>query len=72
MKKEKLQRNGKTYWKKHLEENLTTKEKKELEKLENENLKIVEAVYNALIEDKEIQKHIERIKEQEWVQVMER
>jgi hypothetical protein len=32
------------YWKKQLEEKLTAVEEKELEKLENENLKIIEGV----------------------------
>ena len=35
---------------------------KELEKLENENFKIIEGVYNALIKDREIQEQIEKIK----------
>lgn len=34
-------------------------------------MKIIEGVYNALIKDKEIQKQIERIKEHEWVKVVE-
>ena len=59
------------YWKKQLEEKITAKEEKELEKLEKENLKIVERVYNALIKDKEIQKQIDRIKGHEWVRVVE-
>jgi hypothetical protein len=44
---------------------------KELEKVEKENLKIIEGVYNALIKDKGIQKQIERIKGREWVKVVE-
>jgi len=44
---------------------------KKLEKLENENLKIIEGVYNALIKDKEVQEQIGRIKEHEWVKVIE-
>jgi hypothetical protein len=44
---------------------------KELEKWDNENLKIVEGVYNALINDEEIQKQIARLKEHEWVKVVE-
>lgn len=59
------------YWKKQLERILTTKEEKELEKVEKENLKIIEGVYNALIRNKEIQKQIERIKEHAWVKVVE-
>ena len=44
---------------------------RELEKLEEENLKIIEEVYNASIKDKEIQKQIEKIKEHEWVKIIE-
>ncbi|MCK4732805.1 MAG: hypothetical protein KAT65_10150 [Methanophagales archaeon] len=44
---------------------------KELEKLEKENLKIIEGVYTALIKYKEVQKQIERIKRHEWVKVVE-
>jgi hypothetical protein len=46
---------------------LTTKEERELGKLEKEDLKIIEGVYSALINDKEIKEQIERIKEHEWV-----
>lgn len=59
------------YWKKQLEEELTAKEEKELERLEKENLKIIENVYDYLNKNKEIQKQIERIKEHEWVKVVE-
>jgi hypothetical protein len=59
------------YWKKQLEGNLTPKEEKELEKLEKENLKIIEEVYTALIKDKEIEEQVERIKEHEWMKVIE-
>lgn len=58
-------------WKKPLNGKLKTEEERELEKLENENLKIIEGVYNALIKDKKIQEQIERIKEHEWVKVVE-
>ena len=51
------------YWKKQLEEKLTVK-------LENENFKIIEGVYSALICDKEIQEQMKRIKGYEWVRVM--
>ena len=44
---------------------------KELGKLENENLKIIECVYSALIKDKKVQEQIERIKEHKWLKVME-
>jgi hypothetical protein len=60
------------YWKKQLEAELTVKEEKELERLENENLKIIEEFYNILIKDKEIQKQIDRIKEHEWFKVVEK
>jgi len=46
-------------------------EEREFEKLEKENLKIIEGVYNALTKDKEIQKQIKKIKEHEWVKVVE-
>jgi len=59
------------YWKKQLEGILTEKEEKELEKVEKENLKIIEEDYNALIKDKDVQEQIERIKEHEWVKVIE-
>ncbi len=54
-----------------MKEELTVKEKEELEKLEKENLKIIEGVYNALIKDKEVQKQIERIKSNDWVKAIE-
>ena len=44
-------------------EGITEEEEKELEKLEKENLKIIEGVYNALINDEEIPEQIEKIKE---------
>lgn len=50
---------------------MTPEEKKELEKQENENLKIIEAVYNAVIKDKGIQKQIEQTKGHEWVRMVE-
>ena len=59
------------YWKKQVEGNLTEEEQKELEKLEKENMKTTEEVYKSLIEDKEIQSHIEKIKSHEWVKVVE-
>ena len=43
----------------------------ELEKLEKENLKIIECVHNALIKDKEIPEQMERIKMHKWVKVIE-
>jgi hypothetical protein len=40
--------------------------------LRTENLSTIEAVYNSLREDKEIQKLIEKIKSHEWVKVIEK
>ena len=34
-------------------------------------MKTIEEVYKSLIEDKEIQKQIEKIKSHEWVEVIE-
>jgi hypothetical protein len=59
------------YWKKQLGEELTVKEEKELERLEEENLKIIEGVWNALINEKGIREQFERIKGHEWVKVVE-
>jgi len=60
-----------SYWKKQLNENLTSQEEKELENLEKENLKIIEAVYNSLTNDKQIQRQVEEIKSHEWVKIIE-
>jgi len=59
------------YWKKQLEKKITTEEEKELEKLESENLKIIEEVYNSLINDKQVQNQIETIKSHKWVKLIE-
>ena len=59
------------YWKKQLNGNLTAEEEKELETLEKENLKIIEEVYNSLVNDEQIQKQIEKIKSHEWVKIIE-
>jgi hypothetical protein len=40
-------------------------------KLDKEDLKNIEGVYNTLIKDKGIQEQMERIKEHEWVRVVE-
>jgi len=53
-----------------LEGNLS-KEEKELEKMEKENLKPVKEVYDNLKEDKEVQKWIEKTKSCEWVKIIE-
>jgi len=47
------------------------RKRKKLEKLEKENLKTIVEVYNALINDKAIQKQIQKIKSHEWVKVIE-
>ena len=40
-------------------------------KLEGKNIKTIEEVYNALKNDTEIQKWIEKIKSHKWVKVIE-
>jgi len=57
------------YWKKQLEGNLKPEEEKELEDLENENLKTIIEVVEAIRADREIMELIERIKGHEWVKV---
>ena len=52
-------------------EGITEEEKKELEKLEDENLKNIKGVYNALIKDKKIQKQMEQITGHEWAKIIE-
>jgi hypothetical protein len=42
-----------------------------LGKLEKEDLKNIDGVYNTLINDKGIREQMERIKEHEWVKVTE-
>jgi len=59
------------YWKKQLEGNLKPEEEKELEDLENENLKTIIEVVEAIRADREIMELIERIKGHEWVRVVE-
>ena len=59
------------YWKKQLGGNLSPAEEKELMKLEGKNIKTIEEVYNALKNDTEIQKWIEKIKSHKWVKVIE-
>ena len=60
------------YWKGQLEGNLKPEEEKELEDLENENLKTIIEVVEAIKADREIVELIERIKGHEWVRVVER
>ena len=57
------------YWKKQLEGNLKPEEEKELEDLENENLKTIIEVAESIKSDREIMELIERIKGHEWVKV---
>jgi hypothetical protein len=59
------------YYKKQLEEKLTSKENRELETLEKENLKIVGQVYNFLVNTNHIQKQIEKIKSHIGVKIIE-
>ena len=60
------------YWKRELEGDLKPEEEKELEDLENENLKTIIEVVEAIRSDREIMELIERIKGHEWVRVVER
>ncbi len=50
---------------------MSSKEEKELETLEKENLNTIEGVYSALTGDREIQAQIEKIKSHPWVKVVE-
>ena len=59
------------YWKKQLEGNLKPEEEKELEDLENENLKTIIEVAESIKADREIMELIERIKGHEWERVVE-
>ncbi|MEM4068142.1 MAG: Eco57I restriction-modification methylase domain-containing protein [Candidatus Micrarchaeaceae archaeon] len=59
------------YWKKQLEGKLKPDEEKELEKLDKENLTIIQDVCQKLSEDKDIQKQIEKIKSHSWVKIIE-
>jgi len=54
-----------------LEGNLTEEEQKELEKLEKEDMDVINKVYHSLTQDKEVQKWIERIKSHEWIKIIE-
>jgi len=55
------------YWKWQLEGDLKPEEERELENLENENLKTIIEVVEAVKADREIMELIERIKAHEWV-----
>ncbi len=59
------------YWKMQLESTLTGKEKKELEGLEKKNFEIIKSVFEAVKSDREIMKLIEKIKQHEWVNIVE-
>ncbi|CAD7768867.1 hypothetical protein FHEFKHOI_00454 [Candidatus Methanoperedenaceae archaeon GB50] len=58
------------YWKGQLEGDLKPEEGKELEDLENENLKTIIEVVEAIKADREIMELIERIKGHEWVKMV--
>jgi hypothetical protein len=60
----------KLYWKKQLEGNLTQREEKELQKLEKENLKTIQEVYDSLKNNSQIQSQIQKIKSHPWVKVI--
>jgi len=55
------------YWKGQLEGDLKPEEERELENLENENLKTIIEVVKAIKADREVMELIERIKGHEWV-----
>ncbi len=59
------------YWKKQIEDALSEEEEAELERLEEENLKTIEEVYEALKNDEEVKRWIEKIKSHEWVRLIE-
>ena len=61
------------YWKQQLENNLnlTPEEEEELKQLEEQNLKTIQKVYEAIKNDEEINKLIKKIKSHEWVKVIE-
>ncbi|MDK2830320.1 MAG: hypothetical protein PWQ75_72 [Methanolobus sp.] len=59
------------YWKKQLEEDITAVEEKELSKLEEENLQVINEIYDTLSNDEEIKAQIETIKKHEWVKTIE-
>ncbi|MEM3567764.1 MAG: hypothetical protein QXS83_04280, partial [Thermoplasmata archaeon] len=59
------------YWKKVLENNLTSEEEAELEKLDKENLMTIQEVYQKLSQDKEIQRMLEKINSHPWVKKIE-
>lgn len=62
---------SKLFWKKQLERKLTSQEEKELNKLEEENMKIIKEVFERIKNDKRIVEQIEKIKGHKWVKVVE-
>ena len=54
-----------------MEGNLTEGEQKELEKVEKENIDVINKVYHSLTQDKEVRKWTERIKSHEWIKIIE-
>jgi len=57
------------YWKKQLEGSITKKEE-ELEKLEKENMRVIEEVYRTLTQDGEILELIGKVRSYEWAKVV--
>jgi len=53
------------YWKKQPEGSLTKEKENELKKLEKENMKTINEVYNTLKED------VKKIKSHKWIKVVE-
>ena len=45
---------------------------KELDKLEKENMKVINKIYHSVTQDKDVQKWVEGIKSHKWVKVIER
>jgi len=45
---------------------LKKEEEKELDRLEKENMRIIEQVYNSMKSDPEIEKRIQKIKSHKW------
>jgi hypothetical protein len=59
------------YWKKQLGEKLSNDEEKELERLDEENLKVIKEVVEKIKSDKKIIEQIEKIKSHPWVKIIE-
>jgi len=59
------------YWKKQLEDSLKKEEEEELKQLEEENLRTIIEVFEVIKADKEVMNLIEKIKQHEWVKLIE-